>query len=44
MPLVLIAFGAGALGGTAIGGRLGDRRPMVTTITAAAATALSCCR
>lgn len=38
VPLVLIAFGIGALGGTAIGGRLGDRRPMVTTITAAAAT------
>ncbi|MFD3499395.1 MFS transporter [Streptomyces sp. NPDC058678] len=40
VPLALIAFGVGALGGTAIGGRLGDRRPMVTTITAAAATAL----
>ncbi|WP_405607158.1 MFS transporter [Streptomyces sp. NBC_00076] len=41
VPLVLIVFGTGALGGTAIGGRLGDRRPMATTITAAAATALS---
>ncbi|MEU6118805.1 MFS transporter [Streptomyces sp. NPDC047117] len=40
VPLVLIAFGAGALGGTAVGGRLGDRRPMATTITAAAATAV----
>ncbi|MEU6030305.1 MFS transporter [Streptomyces tauricus] len=40
VPLVLIAFGVGALGGTAIGGRLGDRHPMTTTITAAAATAL----
>ncbi|MFF1711888.1 MFS transporter [Streptomyces sp. NPDC058268] len=40
VPLVLIAFGAGALGGTAIGGRFGDRRPMTTTIPAAAATAL----
>ncbi|MEU0252074.1 MFS transporter [Streptomyces sp. NPDC006184] len=40
VPLVLIAFGAGALGGTAIGGRFGDRRPMATTIPAAAATAL----
>ncbi|MFF7373233.1 MFS transporter [Streptomyces tricolor] len=40
VPLVLIAFGVGALGGTAIGGRLGDHRPMVTTITAAAATSL----
>ncbi|MFB7597382.1 MFS transporter [Streptomyces sp. NPDC056160] len=41
VPLVLIAFGAGALGGTAVGGRLGDRRPMATTISAAAATALT---
>ncbi|GGV24309.1 MFS transporter [Streptomyces longisporoflavus] len=40
VPLVLIAFGAGALGGTAIGGRFGDRRPMATTIPAAAATSL----
>ncbi|MEV7121202.1 MFS transporter [Kitasatospora griseola] len=39
VPLVLVAFGAGALGGNTIGGRLGDRRPMATTITAAAATA-----
>ncbi|MGY3061525.1 putative MFS family arabinose efflux permease [Streptomyces sp. TE3672] len=42
-PLVLIVFGLGALGGTAIGGRLGDRRPMATTITAAAVTALALC-
>ncbi|MPY53683.1 MFS transporter [Streptomyces acidicola] len=41
IPLVLIAFGVGALGGTAIGGRLGDRRPMATTITAAAATTVT---
>lgn len=41
VPLVLIGFGAGALGGTAIGGRMGDRRPTATTITAAAATALT---
>lgn len=40
VPLVLIAFGVGALGGTTQGGHLGDRRPMATTITAAAATAL----
>jgi len=40
VPLVLIGFGAGALGGTLTGGRLGDRRPLATTITAAAATAL----
>ncbi|MEU5059969.1 MULTISPECIES: MFS transporter [unclassified Streptomyces] len=41
VPLVLTAFGIGALGGTAIGGRLGDRFPMATTITAAAATAVT---
>lgn len=43
VPLVLIVFRLGALGGTAIGGRLGDRRPMATTITAAAVTALALC-
>lgn len=36
VPLMLIAFGIGALGGTAIG----DHRPVVTTITASAATCL----
>ncbi|MGW5776466.1 MFS transporter [Streptomyces sp. NPDC003863] len=41
VPPVLIVFGLGALGGTALGGRLGDRRPMATTITAAAVTALA---
>ncbi|MER7729084.1 MFS transporter [Streptomyces sp. NPDC096323] len=41
VPLVLIVFGLGALGGTAIGGRLGDRHPMATTITAATVTALA---
>ncbi|MFH9860346.1 MFS transporter [Streptomyces sp. NPDC017202] len=41
VPLVLIVFGLGALGGTAIGGRLGDHRPMATAITAAAVTALA---
>jgi DHA1 family inner membrane transport protein len=40
VPLVLIGFGAGALGGTITCGRLGDRRPLATTMTAAAATAL----
>ncbi|WP_086844292.1 MFS transporter [Amycolatopsis kentuckyensis] len=39
VPLALIAFGAGALGGTTAGGRLGDRHPMAITITAAAVTA-----
>ncbi|WP_306185039.1 MFS transporter [Streptomyces sp. MK5] len=41
VPLVLIAFGVGALGGNTIGGRLGDRHPMATTITAAAAVAVT---
>ncbi|MGW2642433.1 MFS transporter [Streptomyces sp. NPDC001348] len=41
VPLVLIAFGVGALGGNTLGGHLGDRHPMTTTITAAAATALT---
>lgn len=41
VPLVLIAFGAGALGGTAIGGRFGDLHPMATTIPAAAVSALA---
>ncbi|MGV9690290.1 MFS transporter [Streptomyces sp. NPDC003444] len=41
VPLVLVVFGLGALGGTAVGGRLGDRRPMATTLTAAAVTALA---
>ncbi|MET7683288.1 MFS transporter [Streptomyces sp. NPDC005423] len=41
VPLVLIVFGLGALGGTAIGGRLGDRRPLATTLTAAVVTALA---
>ncbi|MGP4089776.1 MFS transporter [Streptomyces sp. KR55] len=40
VPVVLIAFGVGALGGNTIGGRLGDRCPMSTTLTAAVATAL----
>ncbi|MET7451443.1 MFS transporter [Streptomyces sp. NPDC005574] len=41
VPVVLIAFGIGALGGNAVGGRFGGRRPMATTITAAAATAVT---
>ncbi|MFJ5934454.1 MFS transporter [Streptomyces sp. NPDC093071] len=41
VPLVLVVFGLGALGGTAVGGRLGDRRPMAATLTAAAVTALA---
>ncbi|MFB0620322.1 MFS transporter [Streptomyces sp. AGS-58] len=41
VPLVLVVFGLGALGGTAIGGRLGDRHPMATTLAAATVTALT---
>ncbi|MEU5667740.1 MFS transporter [Streptomyces longwoodensis] len=41
VPLVLVVFGLGALGGTAIGGRLGDRHPMATTLTAATVTAVA---
>ncbi|MEV5643384.1 MFS transporter [Streptomyces flaveolus] len=40
VPFVLIAFGVGALAGTTTGGRLGERRPMAITLTAAALTAL----
>src|SRR4051794_18463758 len=40
VPLVLIGFGIGALAGTTTGGRLGDRRPLATALTAAAATAV----
>jgi predicted MFS family arabinose efflux permease len=38
VPLVLIGYGIGALLGTNLGGRLGDRRPL-TTVTGAAITA-----
>jgi DHA1 family inner membrane transport protein len=38
VPLVLVGFGAGALVGTLIGGRLGDSRPHATTIVAPAVT------
>lgn len=38
LPLVLGAFGVGALAGTLTGGRLGDRRPHATTIAAPAMT------
>jgi predicted MFS family arabinose efflux permease len=41
VPLVLIGFGAGALAGTTTGGRLGDRGPLATAVTAAGATALA---
>ncbi|MDQ0753540.1 putative MFS family arabinose efflux permease [Streptomyces africanus] len=35
VPLVLVGYGIGALTGTNLGGRLGDRRPL-TTVTGAA--------
>ena len=38
VPLVLGGFGVGALVGSLVGGRLGDRRPYAVTIAAAAAT------
>jgi predicted MFS family arabinose efflux permease len=39
VPLALAGFGAGALMGSFLGGRLGDVRPYATTLSAAAATA-----
>lgn len=41
VPLVLVGFGIGALVGTMIGGRLGDRRPLGTIAAAVALTALA---
>ncbi|MFJ9736947.1 MFS transporter [Streptomyces sp. NPDC101166] len=41
VPLVLVGFGAGALAGFLLGGRLGDVRPHATTVTAAAATTVT---
>ncbi len=40
VPLVLTGYGLGALLGTTVGGRLGDRRPLATLIAAAAASTL----
>ncbi|MFF5930908.1 MFS transporter [Streptomyces hydrogenans] len=40
VPLVLVGFGAGALAGFLVGGRLGDVRPYATTIKAAASAAV----
>ncbi|WP_326584662.1 MFS transporter [Streptomyces sp. NBC_00481] len=40
VPLVLTGYGLSALLGTTIGGRLGDRRPLATLFTAAAASTL----
>jgi predicted MFS family arabinose efflux permease len=40
VPLVLVGFGLGALAGSLVGGRLGDRHPHTVTITAAAGATL----
>ncbi|RZB14579.1 MFS transporter [Streptomyces sp. F001] len=40
VPMVLTGYGVGALLGTTIGGRTGDRRPLATIITAAATITL----
>ncbi|MFI5681965.1 MFS transporter [Streptomyces cellulosae] len=40
VPMVLTGYGLGALLGTTAGGRLGDRQPLATLITAAATTTL----
>ncbi|WTQ95722.1 MFS transporter [Streptomyces sp. NBC_00117] len=40
VPLVLVGFGLGALVGSIVGGRLGDRRPHTVTIAAAAGATL----
>jgi predicted MFS family arabinose efflux permease len=41
VPLVLVAFGVGALIGTGVGGRLGDRSPLGTFIGAAVVSAIA---
>lgn len=40
VPLVLVGFGIGALLGTNLGGRFGDRRPLTTFLTIAAGSGL----
>ncbi|MEE1762396.1 MULTISPECIES: MFS transporter [unclassified Streptomyces] len=40
VPLVLAGFGLGALAGSLVGGRLGDRRPHTVTVVAAAGATL----
>ncbi|MFI8949693.1 MFS transporter [Streptomyces sp. NPDC053750] len=40
VPLVLVGFGLGALAGSLVGGRLGDRRPHTVTVVAAGGAAL----
>jgi DHA1 family inner membrane transport protein len=41
VPLVLVGFGIGALIGTALGGRLGDSRPLSTVAVAVTLTAVA---
>ena len=41
VPLVLVGFGIGALAGTSLGGRLGDRHPLATVAGAVALTVVS---
>ncbi|MHC5257983.1 MFS transporter [Streptomyces sp. UC4497] len=40
VPLILVGFGLGALAGSLVGGRLGDRRPHAVTIVAPAGATL----
>jgi DHA1 family inner membrane transport protein len=40
VPLVLVGFGLGALAGSIVGGRLGDRHPHTVTLAAAAGATL----
>ncbi|MFE2517786.1 MFS transporter [Streptomyces mirabilis] len=40
VPLVLVGFGLGALAGSLVGGRLGDRRPHTVTLVAATGATL----
>jgi predicted MFS family arabinose efflux permease len=41
VPVVLVGFGIGALGGTALGGRVGDRCPLATIAAAVSLTVVS---
>ncbi|WP_208720138.1 MFS transporter [Amycolatopsis circi] len=41
VPLVLVGFGIGALGGTMLGGRLGEQRPFTTVAAAFALSSLA---
>jgi predicted MFS family arabinose efflux permease len=41
VPLVLVAFGVGTLGGSLLGGRLGDTRPYATMVAVPAVTTVT---